>query len=73
VSAGASVRVCGGEKGGVGRAACSWIGESVRVREGLTSRERRDILRLGNIEVAGEGEGKDESGGNGTRWRYKMG
>jgi hypothetical protein len=28
----------------VGRAACSWIGESVRVREGLTSRESRDDM-----------------------------
>ena len=46
MSAGASVRVCGGENGGVGRAACSWTGESVRVRSGLTSRESRDMFRM---------------------------
>lgn len=58
MSAGASVRVCGGEKGGVGRAVgravCSWMGESVRVREGLTSRERRDMA--GDGKEAGEGK-----------------
>jgi len=31
-------------EGRVGRAACSWMGESVSVMEGLTSRERRDML-----------------------------
>lgn len=60
MSAGASVRVCGGENGGVGRAACSWTGESVRVREGLTSRESRDMA------------GKDEGGGEGKRQRMAL-
>lgn len=44
----------------MGRAACSWMGESVRVREGLTSRERRDILILGMMMVE-RGRGKEET------------
>ena len=66
MSAGASVRVCGGENGGVGRAACSWTGESVRVRSGLTSRESRDMFRMAGERLrAGERE-------SGNGWRYNM-
>ena len=67
MSAGASVRVCGGENGGVGRAACSWTGESVRVREGLTSRESRDMFRMA-VDGKGKNEGGEKESGNG--WRY---